>query len=95
MEKYKWLFSLESLMVISLIGNFVHFLNKKIKGETITEIKNYFVDNFKSTLVAFVATIMGGLALYFTMATGQPIDILAFFGVGYTCDSFFNKFEKP
>ncbi len=93
MENYTWIFTLESLMFIAILGMFTHFLKKKIKGETLTEIKDYFSNNLKSTFIAFVATMIATVVAYFTMASKQPIDIAAFFGIGYTFDSFFNKWE--
>jgi hypothetical protein len=73
----------------------MHFFKKQIKGETITEIADYFKDHFKSTIIALVATTVGFLGYYFLLSSGQKSDIFAVFGVGYMADSFFNRYEKP
>lgn len=95
MEQYQWLTTLPSLIGIGLLGMLMHFFKQKIQGETITAITGYFRDNFKSTFVAVVSTVVAVTATYFTLGTGQPIDIMAVFGVGFTCDNIFNKWEKP
>lgn len=79
---------------ISLAGMFVHFLKKKIKGEHFTDVKNYFADNPKSTVIAVVVTIVGAIAYYMKVRTGiMEADIMAYFGIGFTFDSLFNKWE--
>lgn len=95
LQAYQWITSLPSLLVIGLLGMLVHFFKKNIKGETLTDITTYFHDNLKSTIVAVISTIIGTLATYFTLATGQVIDIVTVFGIGYTFDSMFNKWDKP
>jgi hypothetical protein len=94
MEHYKWITTLPSLLVIGLLGMLMHFFVKKINGETFTDVVNYFKSNFKSTVVAIVSTIVFTVSTYLTLATGQAIDIITIFGIGYMCDSAFNKFEK-
>ena len=89
----EWILQPVSLYVISLVGMLMHFFKKQIKGETITEIANYFSDHFKSTVIAFVATTIGFLAYYFLLASGQKADIFGVFGVGYMFDSMFNRYE--
>lgn len=91
----QWVLQPASLFIISLLGMLMHFFKKQIKGETITEIADYFSDHFKSTVMAFVATTVGFLAYHFLLASGQKADIFAVFGVGYMADSFFNRYEKP
>lgn len=96
MEQYQWLTTLPSLVGIAILGMLMHFFKQKIKGEHLNEILGFFKDNLKSTIVAIVSTLIASVATYFTMATGQPIDLMAFFGIGYTCDSIFNKWDnKP
>lgn len=82
------------LIVIGLLGMLIHFFKKQIKGETLTEITGYFTNHFKSTFIAIVTTIIGVVAYKFTLATGQAADIVTVFGIGYTFDSIFNKWEK-
>lgn len=92
MEQY--LLTLPSLLIISLLGMIIHFFKKQIKGETVTEIKDYFRDHFKSTFIAVVVTMISCAAYYFNLKTGTPTDILTVFGLGYTFDSMFNKWDK-
>lgn len=89
-----YLLSPIGLVFIGLLGMIIHFFKKQIKGETVTEIKQYFKDHFKSTFIAVTMTFIGVAGYIFTMKTGQTADILAVFGIGYTFDSMFNKWDK-
>ena len=89
-----YLLSPIGLVVIGLSGMLIHFFKKQIKGETLVEIKDYFANHFKSTFIAVVTTLIGVLAYKFTLSTGQPADIITVFGIGYTFDSIFNKWDK-
>lgn len=73
--------------VILVFGIITHFFKKKIKGETLADIKAYFKTNFKSTVTTIIAAFVtfGGL-----VGTGG-LGILASFTAGYACDSLFNK----
>lgn len=82
------------LSIIGLLGMLIHFFKKQIKGETVSEITDYFKVHFKSTFIAVVTTLIGVLAYKFTLATGQAADIVTVFGIGYTFDSIFNKWDK-
>lgn len=82
------------LLVVGLLGMLIHFFKKNIKGETVTEIADYFKDHFKSTFIAIVMTVIGVLAYKFQLATGQFADVITVFGIGYTFDSMFNKWDK-
>lgn len=95
MEQYQWLTDLPALVAIGILGMMTHFFKQKVKGETLTEIKFYFRDNFKSTLVALISTVVSTVGIYLTMGTGQPIDIITVFQTGYTFDNILNKWEKP
>lgn len=94
LQNYPWLTSLPSLLVIATIGMLTHFLKKNIKGETVTDVKNYFRDNVKSTFVAFVATQIGTLSLFLVIPSGSQMDIVAAFGCGFAFDSFLNKWQS-
>lgn len=85
------------LFLVSLGGMFIHFLKKNIKGETSTEIKSYFHDNFKSTITAVFFTGMAFLTA--VAADAITIDnmvsaVLTSGLVGYTFDSMANKWDK-
>ena len=75
--------------IVMLLGVFVHFAKRKIKGETIDDIKNYFKSHFKNTIITFVAGIVGFASL---VATGGLAWVASFL-LGYTADSLFNKAE--
>jgi hypothetical protein len=92
--EYAWMTELPALIVISLLGMLMHFFKKKINGEALTDIVQYFMSNFKSTVVAVISTVVTTVGTYFTLSTGQPIDIITVFGLGYMCDSAFNKWEN-
>lgn len=78
---------------IAFLGMIVHFLKKKVKGESFTAIGSYFKDNPKSTIIAFVATLVGVAAYYTQLATGTNADLLAVFMIGYSVDSALNRWE--
>jgi len=92
--EYQWLLSLNALIGFSLLGMFMHFMVKKIKGETLTEITQYFKDNLKSTIVAVISTVVTLLIYHQTLGTNLPADIMAAIGIGYTSDSVFNKWDN-
>lgn len=76
--------------VVALSGMFGHFLKKNVKGESITEIKDYFKSHFKSTLLAFSATTIGFLGL---VTTGE-VTYLMCATLGFSFDSLFNKWDS-
>ncbi len=82
---------------IALLGMFSHFLKKKVRGESPTEVLGYFKDNFKSTILALIATSVSFLAYYFEVINEYPdgfYDVITIFGLGYLNDSLFNKYES-
>ncbi len=78
---------------IAALGMLVHFLKKKVKGESFTLIWHFFRDNPKSTIIAVVATLVGVAAYYTQLATGSNADLLAVFTIGFTIDSALNKWS--
>ena len=93
MEELQWLISLPALLGVGLLGMLVHFFKKEIKGETTTEIRDFFRDHFKSTFIAIVTTLLAVVAYYLTLATGQPADVVTVFMSGYMSDSILNRWE--
>jgi hypothetical protein len=83
------------LYALALVGMFSHFLKKVEKGETSTDIRNYFRDHFLNTLQSFISTTIAFLAYYLTLKTGMVADVIVVFGLGYMCDSFLNRFAGP
>lgn len=89
----QFLYSFAGLYIVALLGMTTHFLKKNIKGETPTEILNYFRDNFKSTLIAFVLTTVMYLGYWNMFVSGQEFkDVMVIFLIGYAFDSAFNKY---
>lgn len=78
---------------LAFLGMVMHFLKKKIKGESFTAIGGYFKDNPKSTIIAFIATLVGVAAYYTQLATNSNADLLAVFMIGYSVDSALNRWE--
>ena len=78
---------------IAFLGMIVHFLKKKIKGESFTAITGYLKDNPKSTIIAFITTLVGVAAYYTQLGTGSNADLLAVFMIGYSVDSALNRWE--
>ena len=81
------------LYFVALLGMFSHFLKKNIKGETITAIKDYFKDNLKSTILAFIFTSIAFFGYYVWIKSGTDADILTVFFIGFSFDSLMNKYE--
>lgn len=81
------------ILFIGFLGMFSHFLKKNIKGETGTEIVRYFHDNFKTTLLAFIATFIGTSAYHIAISTGGTADLINAFMLGFSFDSMLNKWE--
>ena len=71
-------------------GIIAHFLKKKIKGETLDDIKKYFKNNFKST----VATVIAAIVLFSSLIGTGGLGFIASFTAGYACDSLFNRGTK-
>lgn len=74
---------------IMLLGVITHFLKKKVRGETLADIKSYFKTHFRYTSVTIVMAIVGFIALVTTSGVG----LIASFLAGYSADSAFNKAE--
>lgn len=89
----EWILTPFSLYVIAILGMLMHFFKKQIKGETFVEIKDFFRTHLKSTIVAFISTTVAFLGYYFALASGTIADVVAIFGLGYTFDSMFNKWD--
>lgn len=73
--------------LLGLLGLTTHFLKRKIKGQTVRAIKNYFKGNLKDTIIAVIAFIVSFAIL---VQTGE-LSYLSAFLTGYACDSIFNN----
>ncbi len=81
--------------ILSLVGYFFvlcfgiicHFLKKKIKGETLADIKSYFRNNFKTT----VTTVIAGIVVFAGLVATGGLSIIGVFTSGYAADSVFNR----
>lgn len=93
-NELQWLLSYPALLLVGNLGMFIHFLKKNITGETFTDIKGYFSDHLKSTIIAVATTWIAISAYYMTLKTGQAADIVVVFMTGFMFDSILNKWEK-
>lgn len=75
---------------IMLFGVIAHFAKKKIKGETLADIKTYFKTHFKST----VTTIIAAIVVFGSLVATSGLGWIASFSVGFAADSLFNKSAK-
>jgi len=75
---------------IMLLGVISHFAKRKIKGETLADIKTYFKTHLKESVVTVIAAIVAFGALVASGGLGW----VASFGVGFAADSIFNKSAK-
>ena len=73
-------------LAAGLLGMISHFLKLEVKGQTFNDIKTYFGNHFKDTIVATIATLFAA-GLAFIMGQG----LMAAFLAGYAFDSVFNK----
>ena len=69
-----------------ILGMVVHFLKRKVKGQTFDDIKTWFKENPKNTIVTVIAVF---IAICGCMIIGEGI--VAAFGIGYAGDSTLNK----
>jgi len=76
-------------LLAAYVGMFAHFLKKNIKGETSTQIADYFRNNFRSTLLAVISTCFGFALLVIT----DSLNLISAFTIGYTFDSALNKWD--
>ena len=76
--------------IVMLLGVLAHFTKKKIKGETLADIKTYFKTHFKETVTTFIAAIVVFIS---AVATGG-LSWIGSFTMGYAADSVFNKSAK-
>jgi len=76
--------------LLTIIGVLAHFLKRKIKGETLTDIVSYFRTHFKSTLL----TLFGAVGGFFLLKEMGELGYFASFSIGYMADSVLNKAEE-
>jgi len=79
------------LYILALLGMFIHFLKKNVKGESWKAITTYFDNHLKSTIIAWVVTTGSAAFLWFYQNETNPITYIL---VGYTFDSILNKWDK-
>jgi len=73
--------------VMAILGVLSHFLKKKVTGQSLDDIKEYFSGHFKDTALMLIGTVIGvGMLFYFENANFHTA-----FLTGYTADSLFNK----
>lgn len=75
--------------IVMLLGVFSHFVKKKMKGQTLDDVKNYFRSHFANTVITFGA----GIVMFFAMVQSGGLGWVASLLLGYTADSVFNKAE--
>jgi len=78
------------MIVLTILGILSHFLKKKIKGETLSDIIQYFRTHFRSTLMVVVGAL-AGFAVTWQM---DSLNYFSAFSVGYLADSFFNRVDE-
>lgn len=92
--EFKFLLSKYGLLIIAMLGMVVHFLKRKVTGESADEIVAYFRTHFKTLIISLVSVWIGWIGYASLLATGQIADVFAVFGIGYMCDSIFNRYDK-
>lgn len=82
--------------VIAIIGGtlgmLMHILKRKVKGETLTSVINYFKYNFKYTTIAFI-TMLGSIWTIYSPEGDWYKLLAACLTAGYMSDSVMNKDE--
>lgn len=76
--------------IVMLLGVISHFAKKKIKGESLDDVINYFKSHFKNTVI----TLIAGIVAFAGLIASSGLGWVASFLLGYTCDSMFNRSEK-
>lgn len=82
------------LIMLAFCGMFLHFLKKKVRGESLTAISRYFTTHPKYTLMSSMATMLFTYGYFHEYMQGGTFDIIAAVMIGYNCDSLFNKLEE-
>jgi len=75
---------------LGLLGLLTHFLKKKITGQTLESIKEWFVNHPKDAILSVVAFIISFLVFH---GAGE-LSYLTSFMAGYMCDSIFTRIEE-
>lgn len=75
-----------------LVGMLAHFLKLRIREQSLASVLNYFVENFKDTLLALISTVCASFLVVYILTPEAPL--LAIFltaaSTGYNSDSFWN-----
>jgi len=75
------------LFFLTIMGVLVHFLKKKVSGQTLADIRTYFLTHFRDTAVVLFTAIVA----FATAAGSDTLNWMTAGMIGYTADSFFNK----
>lgn len=87
------------LFFIGFLGMITHFLKQyqkdvELRGNTKGRIDGFFYYFFKKNLTSTISSIIAYIVGYFIAYQLKELTIISMFGVGYMCDSLFNKVES-
>lgn len=89
----EWIYNEWWMLGFAVLGMIAHILKKNVKGESLIDIKNYFTYNPKTTFLSIIATFAGYVIYMTSFQTNTVVDFGVLFGIGYMCESAFNKYE--
>lgn len=90
----EWIYNEWWMLGFAILGMLAHVFKKNVKGESLVDIKNYFVAYPKSTIITIISTFVGYVFYMTSFQTETVVDFGALFGIGYMCESIFNKYES-
>jgi len=83
-----------SLYLLSLFGMLVHYIKEKFKDDSLASLVSYMRCHTLTFFMSFGITTILFATFLATLQTGKPLDYMAVFTLGYTVDSFFNKYDQ-
>lgn len=77
------------LFLTGLLGLLVHYLKKRVRGQSLHSVVQYFGSHFSMTVVSLVSY----LGAFYALMQSGTLNVPAALMCGYMADSFFNKGE--
>lgn len=76
---------------LAFLGMLGHYLKRRVKGETFSDVRGYFVNHARESILSLIGLVIGFLAAYST----ETLNMVSAPLIGYTADSIFNRWEEP
>ena len=77
-------------LAVGILGVVSHFFKQKVKGQTAHDIKSWFGNHLKDTILSLIAFIV----TFLIMSQTGDLTVMTAFMSGYMCDSLFTRVNK-